>query len=132
LSQSPADPGTRHPVGFPDVVMFVLEVAMWASFGWIGWTVGEGVTRWLFAAGFAAAAILIWGIFRTPGMPPAGKPGVFPTPGPVRLVLEVGLFALAGYGLWVTGYRWIAETLWTFAALNYILSFSRIRWLLDH
>jgi hypothetical protein len=112
--------------------MFVLELVMWGSFAWIGWQVGANSTRWLFAIAFGLGAILIWGIFRTPGMPPAGKPGVFPTPGPVRLVLELGLFALAGYGLWVTGYRWIAETLWTFAALNYILSFSRIRWLLDH
>ncbi|MEZ4507886.1 MAG: YrdB family protein [Thermomicrobiales bacterium] len=116
----------------PDVFMFLLEIGMWASFAWIGWQAGSGVTRWLLAAGLATAAILLWGIFRTPGMPPAGKPGVFPTPGPVRLVLEVSLFLLAGYGLWVTGYRWIAETLWTFAALIYVLSFSRIRWLLDH
>lgn len=112
--------------------MFLLEVGMWISFGWIGWNAGSGAARWLFAIVFAAAAILMWGIFRTPGMPPADKSGVFPTPGPVRLVLEVGLFLLAGYGLWVTGYRWIAETLWTFSALIYILSFSRIRWLLDH
>ncbi len=112
--------------------MFLLEVGMWLSFGWIGWNAGDGTSRWLIALVLATAAILIWGIFRTPGMPPAGKPGVFPTPGPVRLILEVGLFLLAGYGLWVTGYRWIAETLWTFAALIYILSFSRIRWLLDH
>ena len=112
--------------------MFVLEVAMWGAFAWIGWQVGSGAARWLFAIVFGLGAILIWGIFRTPGMPPAGKPGVFPTPGPVRLALELGLFALAGYGLWATGNRWAAETLWTFAALNYILSFSRIRWLLDH
>ncbi len=112
--------------------MFLLEIAMWTSFGWIGWQVGSGVTRWLFAIGFAAAAILIWGIFRAPGMSPPENAVVFPTPGLVRLVLEVGLFVLAGYGLWVIGYRWAAETLWTFAALIYILSFSRIRWLLDH
>jgi hypothetical protein len=125
-------PAAPHKIGIPDVVMFVLEVAMWAAFAWIGWQVGSGATRWLFAIVFGLGAILIWGIFRTPGMPPAGKPGVFPTPGPVRLILELGLFALAGFGLWATGSRWAAETLWTFTALNYILSFSRIRWLLDH
>ncbi len=112
--------------------MFLLEMGMWASFGWIGWNAGNGVNRFLSALVLTAAAILIWAIFRPSGMSSAGKPSVFPTPGPVRLVLEVGLFLLAGYGLWVTGYRWIAETLWTFAALIYILSFSRIRWLLDH
>lgn len=121
-----------HRIGLPDLFMFLLEIGMWASFAWIGWSAGNGATRWLFAIGFASAAILIWGVFRTPGMPPAGKPGVYPTPGPVRLVLEVGLFLLAGFGLWVTGSRWIAETLWTFAVLIYLLSFSRIRWLLDH
>lgn len=129
----PAGPKSKPAkIGIPDVLMFVLEVAMWAAFAWIGWRAGTGATRWLFALAFLFAAILIWGIFRTPGMPPAGKPGVFPTPGPVRLILELGLFLLAGYGLWVTGGRWAAETLWTFAALNYVLSFSRIRWLLAH
>ena len=112
--------------------MFILELAMWGSFAWIGWNAGDGVTRWLFAILFCGGAILLWGFFRTPGMPPAGKPGIFPTPGPVRLVIEIGLFLLAGIGLWMTGYRWAAETLWTFTALNYILSLSRIRWLLDH
>ena len=112
--------------------MFVLELAMWGSFAWIGWTAGDGLTGWVFAILFCGGAILLWGLFRTPGMPPAGKAGVIPTPGPVRLVIEIGLFLLAGTGLWLTGYRWAAETLWTFAALNYILSLSRIRWLLDH
>lgn len=112
--------------------MFVLEVAMWASFAWIGWHAGSGATRWPLALALLASTILIWTVFRTPGMPPAGKSGRFSTPGPIRLILEVGLFLLAGLGLWATGYRWIAETLWTFAALNYLLSFSRIRWLLEH
>ncbi len=112
--------------------MFLLEVAMWASFGLIGWSVGNGATRWLFAIGFAAAAMLLWGFFRPLGMSSAGSSWVFATPGPARLVLEVGLFLLAGYGLWMTGYRWVAETLWTFAALIYVLSLSRIRWLLNN
>jgi hypothetical protein len=126
------EPAAQHKIGITDIFMFLLELAMWASFFWIGWKAGEGATRWLFALMFGIAAILLWGLFRTPGMPPAGKSGVFPTPGPVRLVIEIGLFLLAGLGLWATGYRWAAETLWTFAALIYILSFSRIRWLLDH
>ncbi|MCO5220456.1 MAG: YrdB family protein [Thermomicrobiales bacterium] len=132
MSTNPDEDTTRQPIRFPDVVMFLLELAMWASFAIIGWQVGDGVTRWIFAIVFALGAMLIWGLFRTPGMPPAAKPGVIPTSGPVRLILEIGLFLLAGYGLWVTGSRWAAETLWTFAALNYVLSFSRIRWLLDH
>jgi hypothetical protein len=121
-----------HKIGIPDVLMFVLELAMWASFFWIGWQVGSDVTRWLFTLVFGVAAMLLWGLFRTPGMPPAGKDGVIPTPGPVRLAIEIGLFLFAGVGLWWTGSRWAAETLWTFAALIYILSFSRVRWLLAH
>ncbi len=123
---------TPNRVTLPDVFMFLLEVAMWASFGLIGWSVGNGATRWLFAIGFAAAAMLLWGFFRPLGMSSAGSSWVFATPGPARLVLEVGLFLLAGYGLWMTGYRWVAETLWTFAALIYVLSLSRIRWLLNN
>lgn len=126
------NPSSSAKIGIPDILMFVLELAMWASFFWIGWQAGEGLTRWLIALVFGGAAILLWGLFRTPGMPPARKDGVVPTPGPVRLVIEIGLFVLAGVGLWWTGSRWAAETLWTFAALIYILSFSRVRWLLAH
>ena len=132
MIEEPVPRSKGFGISLPDIFMFLLEIGMWVSFGWIGWSASNGVRRWLSALGLTAAAILIWAIFRTPGMPPADKSSLFPTPGPVRLVLEVGLFLLAGYGLWVTGYRWIAETLWTFAALIYILSFSRIRWLLDH
>jgi hypothetical protein len=108
---------------------------MWASFFWIGWNLGTGITRWIFALVLGLGSVLVWGFFRTPGMPPVrqdGKAHIIPTPGPVRLVIELGLFLLAGIGLWWTGYRWAAETLWTFAALLYMLSFARIRWLLAH
>jgi len=129
-----SDPGPawseNKGIGIPDVLMFVLELALWACCFWVGWRMGSGIGRWLFAAGFGVGAMLLWALFRPPGM--MGKGGVIPTPGPVRLVIEIGLFLLAGIGLWHTGYRWAAETLWTFAALIYILSHSRIRWLLEH
>lgn len=123
---------TKSGIGIPDVLMFVLELSMWGSFAWIGWKLGEGITRWLFAIGLGVGVILIWAFLRPPGLSPGGKRGVIPTLGPVRLVIEIALFLLAGVGLWATGYRWAAETLWTFAALIYILSYSRIRWLLEH
>lgn len=125
-------PASGGRIGITDVFMFVLELAMWSSFAWIGWTLGDGITRWLFAIGLAVGVMLIWALFRPPGMAATGKSGIVPTPGPIRLVIEITLFLLAGAGLWWTGYRWAAETLWTFAALIYILSYSRIRWLLEH
>jgi len=132
LSAATPNESKRKGIGIPDVLMFLLELAMWASFFWIGWKAGDAGTRWLFAIVFGGAAILLWGLFRTPGMPPAGKDGGIPTPGPVRLIVEIGLFFLAGVGLWLSGARWAAETLWTFAALIYLLSLPRVRWLLDH
>lgn len=125
-------PAPKKGIGIPDVLMFLLELAMWGSFFWIGWKLGDGITRWLFAAVLGVGAILIWAFFRSPEISPNGSRGIIPIPGPVRLVIEIGLFFLAGIGLWHTGYRWAAETLWTFAALIYILSWSRIRWLLAH
>jgi len=131
-----SDPGPawseNRGIGIPDVLMFVLELALWGSCFWVGWRMGSGITRWLLAAAFGVGAILLWALFRPPGMMGKGKTGVIPTPGPVRLAIEIGLFVLAGAGLWHTGYRWAAETLWTFATLIYILSYSRIRWLLEH
>ena len=112
--------------------MFLLELAMFAAFAYAGWHAADCARSWLFAILFPLGAMLMWGIFRTPGDMPESKQRIFPTPGPVRLILEIGLFVLSGFALWVSGGRAAAETLWTFAALNYILSLSRIRWLLDH
>ncbi len=128
---APSMPANKK-LGIPDALMFILELALWGSCFWVGWNIGNGITRWIFAGIFGIGSMLLWALFRPPGMMANGKNGAIPTPGPVRLVIEIGLFLLAGIGLWHTGHRWAAETLWTFAALIYILSHSRIRWLLEH
>lgn len=84
-------PNPRDPVGAA-ALRFLLEVISWVAifFVW-GWPV-------------ALAAILALGVFSTPG----DKRRVFvPTPGPLRLLIEVGIFVLGCVAAWLAA-GWMA------------------------
>lgn len=114
------------------VFRFLLELALLVALGYWGWHRGGGGT-----AGVALAILLpvaggaVWGVFGTLGDPGRGRP-VVPVPGPLRLALEVALFALGAYGLWTSGSRAAAETLLTVTALHFAVTYDRVLWLLRH
>jgi hypothetical protein len=104
---------------------------MLAALCYWGWSLLDNTLLQVVAAiGIPAIAAALWGIFRAPGDTSAGKPGVVPVPGPVRLLLEFALFGVAAYGLWSAGSRAAAETLLTITALHYLMTWQRARWLL--
>jgi hypothetical protein len=125
--------GNRTPVasGYPPippihlVIRFLLELAMLAGVGMAGWA----VWRYIGAILAVAAAAALWGVFGTPGDGSRGAP-VAETPGPLRLLLELTLFAAAGYGIWVGWSRAAAETFLTITVLHYAITWERQRWLL--
>lgn len=120
-----------HPVnlGF----RFLLEVVGLSAFAFWGWAWG-GWIRWPLAIGAVLGAMAVWGVFRTPGDESSGS-GVVATPGPVRLALELGFFALAVLALF-TAYAndradWLALALAVAVVIHYALSWDRVRWLLS-
>jgi len=121
---------SNHPanLGF----RFLLEVLAISAFAFWGWAWG-GWTRWPLAAGCALAGMAVWGIFRTPGDASSGS-GYVATPGPVRLALELGIFALAVLALLNADAndraRWLALALAAGVVVHYALSWDRVRWLL--
>ena len=70
---------------------------MLVGVGMAGWH----LWRYLGAILFVAGAMVLWGVFGTPGDGSRGAP-VVPTPGPIRLLIELLLFAVAAYGYWVS------------------------------
>lgn len=111
-------------------IRFGLVLACWGSIGWWAWGRFDGGLAGA-AAGFAAftAVALVWGFFKTPGEPTAGKP-VAPIPGGLRLLLELAIFALASAALWSVWSRAAAETLMTLLALHVSVTWERQWWLL--
>src|SRR5215204_4866986 len=105
------------------LIRFALEIALLVGLGYWRYSLSDTTLVRLLAA-------IAWSVFRTPGDNSAGKEGIVPVPGWVRLLLELGLLLLAAYVTWSAGSRVAAETLLTFTALHYLLTWQRIRWLL--
>jgi hypothetical protein len=118
---------SNHPLNL--ALRFALELAMLFAFAYWGWTQHEGVWRILWGAGMPLVASAIWGVFRTRG--DHGK-GLLDVPGPVRLLTEWALFALA-VALYGTAGRYAAASIMgLLVILHYMASYDRVAWLLKN
>lgn len=121
---------SNHPLNL--AFRFLLELVALSAFAFWGWAWG-GWLGWLLAAGCVLVGMAVWAIFRTPGDQSSGK-GYVPTPGPVRLVLELAFFALAVIAL-LTAHAndradWLGIALAVGVVIHYALSWDRVLWLL--
>lgn len=122
----------NHPVnlGF----RFVLEILALSAFAFWGWAWG-GWIRWPLAAALAIGAMAIWDSFRTPGDQPGGQ-RVVPTPGKLRLAIELAFFGLAVLALLTADANVRAGQLGVAfgiaVIIHYALSWDRVGWLLSH
>ena len=125
-----ADP----PPSTPAVMLaarFLLELFGLAGFAMWGWSLGSGgPLGGLLGALFVLIAAAAWGVFRVRHDPPGKTDHPVIVPGPVRLTIELAFFGLAAAGWWLAGYRAASETLMTAAAVLYVVTWDRQRWLL--
>ena len=109
-------------------VHFLLELAALAALVYWGFTTGEG---WLMDAilglGIPLLAAIIWGVFRVPDDP---GPATVAVPGYIRLIIEWGIFGLAGAGLFAAGARTLGWVFLIAALINYAIMYERVLWLL--
>lgn len=123
------DPPPTTP-GVMLAARFLLEVFGLAGFGMWGWSLGNGgIPGGVLAGIMVIAAASAWGIFRVRHDPPGKTDHPVIVPGPVRLAIELGFFALAAAGLWLGGSRAASETLMTCVAVLYVVTWDRQRWL---
>jgi hypothetical protein len=107
------------------VIRFLLEIAMYVGIGMAGWFI------WRYPGAILAvlASMALWGVFGTPGDGVRGAP-VIDTPGSIRLLMELVLFAIAAYGFWVVWSRAASETFLTISVLHYAITWERQWWLI--
>jgi len=111
-------------------IRFTLELTGLAGFAIWGWHVGSsGIAGALLAAVFVLTTGAIWAVFGVAGEVGRGKP-VVAVPGWFRFALEIAIFGISAYGIWVSWSRAAAETFLTVAALHYAVTWERSRWLL--
>ena len=119
---------TKHPLNL--AVRFILEVAAIIGMGLWGYNNSGNLPPILFAILLNLGFALLWGIFAVKDDPSRSGKTVVPTPGIIRLLLELFLFAAATWMLRDLGY---STAWWIFGAIiliHYIISYDRVLWLL--
>ena len=116
-----------HPLNLG--LRFLLELTALGAFGYWGWTQNAGWWRWVLVIGLPVIAAAIWGTFAVPNDPSRSGQAPIPTPGMIRLILELSIFALGAIAL-IVSQR--ATAGWAFVIIvlvHYAISYDRILWL---
>lgn len=119
---------SKNPLNL--ALRFLLELAAIISFGIWGFKHTDHWTAYFLAFALPLAFALLWGIFAVRGDPSRSGKTVVPTPGVLRLLLELGLLGGAVYMVFDLGHTLAG---WLFGAMlliHYLLSLDRISWLM--
>ena len=116
-----------HPINL--ALRFLLEMAALIATGIWGYKLTAGWPRYLWMILIPVAFAAIWGVFAVPDDPSRSGAAPVPTPGVVRLILELGFFAFAAWTLYDTGWPKLSLVQGIIVVLHYAVSYDRIMWL---
>jgi hypothetical protein len=117
-----------HPLNLG--LRFLLELAALFAIGLWGKSLNSGFLGYIWMIVFPLLAATAWGTFRTPEDRSASRRAPVAVPGWLRLLLEIGFFAWAAWGLNQAGHPTPAAILAGIVLFHYIISYDRIGWLL--
>lgn len=120
---------SKHPVNL--FIRFLLELVALSVFAVWGYHLSDSWSRFLLAIIACLFFAGLWGIFAVPGDPSRSGKTVIPTPGKVRLVLELLLFSAATGMISGLTKPWMAWLYGGIVLLHYVTSYDRISWLLN-
>jgi hypothetical protein len=102
---------------------FAVEIIAWVAGPWAAIALTDG---WWAAVPTLAILVAVPGVFSTPG---DKRNVVVATPGPIRVLIELGLSAAAVAGAWIAWPTWagVAATVIVLAAL--VAGIPRAKWL---
>lgn len=120
---------STHPLNL--ALRFILELSALVISGIWGYHLSESWSRFLLAVLIPLIFAALWGVFAVPGDPSRSGKTVFPTPGKVRLVLELILFSAATGMISALTKTWLAWVFGGIVLIHYIISYDRISWLLN-
>ena len=119
---------SKHPLNL--ALRFLLELAAIVAFGAWGYSLTEGGTKIFLAILFPLLFAVLWSVFAVQGDPSRSGKTVVQTPGPVRLILELALFAAATWMLFDLGHTLPFIIYGVVVILHYAFSYDRLAWLL--
>jgi len=118
---------SKHPVNL--AFRFVLELGAWLAMGYWGWAGHQGLSRFFWMIGTPLASMVLWGTFAVPDDPSRSGKAPVPTPGSLRLLLELATFAVGVWCSFAAGQAAWGWVLGIGVLLHYALSYDRIVWL---
>jgi hypothetical protein len=119
-----------HPVNL--TLRFLLELGVLFTAGAWGWAQSDTWLRFVWALGLPLALAVMWGTFAVPNDPSRSGHAPVPTPGGVRLFLELIFFALGTWWLVALGDLTAAWIFGGLVVVHYLTSYDRIKWLLTY
>jgi len=119
---------SKHPLN--SLVRLLLEIAAISTFGLWAYHLTDHWVRILLAISLPILFATLWGVFAVRDDPSRSGKTVVPTPGPIRLILELVLFGSAAWMLLDLDYSLIALIFGLTVTIHYIISYDRISWLL--
>lgn len=119
---------TKNPLNL--AVRFLLEVASIITMGVWGYNRSDSATGIIYAIILPLGFALLWGIFAVKDDPSRSGNTVLPTPGILRLFLELFLFAAATWMMRDLAYDPIWWIFGLIVLIHYIISYDRVSWLL--
>jgi hypothetical protein len=119
-----------HPVNL--AFRFGLELCLLGTLGYYGYRLEHPVWRWVAMIGLPLTVAILWGVFAVPDDPSRSGKTIVATPGAVRLMLELLLFALGVAACVHRGWYAVGITFGVVVVLHYLVSYDRVQWLLSH
>ena len=119
-----------HPLNL--TLRFLLELCAMFAMGYWGWTQHEGLVRWIWTIGTPLIAAILWGTFAVPNDPSRSGNAPVPTPGALRLLLELLIFAVGTIALIASQQNSAGMVLAIVVIFHYAISYDRIFWLFKH
>jgi multisubunit Na+/H+ antiporter MnhB subunit len=116
-----------HPINL--LFRFLLEIitlgitVLWA------YRPGGGLFGFVLAVFVPLLLALVWGVFTVPDDPTRSGHAPVATPGPIRLFIELGIFAFATLMFYDLGYSVLCLVFGMLVLVHYAFSYDRIKWL---
>ena len=118
----------NNPVNL--ALRFVLEITALVIAGYWGFYFHEGFMGYLVGIGTPLLMGTVWGVFAVANDPSRSGKTVIPTPGWVRLFIELTYFGFASYALYTTENKLCACFFASITIIHYLISYDRVKWLM--
>jgi len=120
----------KHPLNL--ALRFLLEIAALIVYAFWGWKQAEGWQGLLLAVALPVIFATIWGVFAVKDDPGRSGKTVVPTPGYIRIGIELIFFGLAALSFSDLAFKIPGTIFLILVVVHYFLSRDRMVWLLQH